>query len=62
MAMGQHNSTQTAANERTAQPLSGVWRDQSAITSLLFKCVSTQADGTLADMVAGSSVHVYGAK
>jgi len=60
---GRHShSSSTSSGERSTMPGSGVWRDQSAITSITFKAVGTNSNGTAADLVSGSSFHVYGLK
>ena len=48
----------TQFGARFIRSSTGVWLNQSAITSILFKIPSSQS----ADIVAGSSVHVYGLK
>jgi len=62
---GMHSSasdTSLPTSDRLTIVTSGVWRDTAAITSITFKEVSTEADGSAADFEVGSSFEVYGLK
>ena len=59
---GRHTSSSDSTNVRSVAPGSGVWRNQSPITSITFKAVQLMSDGSESDIISGSSFHVYGLK